>query len=108
MAKSSNLAKFANKLNTSGEPSVLDLSDTPSSLGSAGQVLRVNTGGTALEFADQSGGGGGSFSAINVASRIISSNTTISSTQSALSVGPVEIADGVTLTVASGGRHVIL
>ena len=32
------------------------LSDTPSSLGSAGQVLKVNSGGNALEFGD-----GGSF-----------------------------------------------
>jgi len=53
-------------------------------------------------------GGGGSFSAINVASRIITSDTTVSATESALSVGPIEIANGVTLTVASGGRHVIL
>lgn len=34
-----------------------DLADTPSSLGTAGQVLAVNTGATALEFVDQSGGG---------------------------------------------------
>lgn len=91
-----------------GSSTFIGLSDTPSSFGTAGQILKVNSGATALEFADESSGGGGSFSAINVASRIISSNTTVSATQSALSVGPVEIADGVTLTVASGGRHVIL
>jgi len=33
------------------------LSDTPSSLGTAGQILQVNSGATALEFADASGGG---------------------------------------------------
>lgn len=54
------------------------------------------------------GSGGGSFSAINVASRIITSDTTVSATESALSVGPIEIANGVTLTVAAGGRHVVL
>ena len=91
-----------------GASTFVGLSDTPSSFGTAGQILKVNSGATALEFADESSGGGGSFSAINVASRIISSDTTVASTQSALSVGPVEIADGVTLTVASGGRHVIL
>jgi len=91
-----------------GSSTFIGLSDTPSSFGTAGQILKVNSGGTALEFGDEASGGGGSFSAINVASRIISSNTTVSSTQSALSVGPVEVADGVTLTVASGGRHVIL
>jgi len=89
-----------------GATDFTDLSDTPSTLGTAGQILKVNSGATALEFADESSGG--SFSAINVASRIISSNTTVSATESALSVGPVEIADGVTLTVASGGRHLIL
>ena len=34
--------------------SITDLSDTPGTLGSAGQVVAVNTGGTALEFVDQS------------------------------------------------------
>lgn len=34
-----------------------DLTDTPSSLGTAGQILQVNSGATALEFADASGGG---------------------------------------------------
>ena len=33
------------------------LSDTPSSLGTAGQILQVNSGATALEFADASSGG---------------------------------------------------
>lgn len=79
----------------------------PTTDGSADQVLKTDGSGT-LSFVDQASGGGGSFSAINVASRIISSNTTVSATQSALSVGPVEIADGITLTVASGGRHLIL
>ncbi|MGB1142375.1 MAG: hypothetical protein ACPG1A_15850, partial [Halioglobus sp.] len=32
-----------------------DLADTPASLGTAGQVLAVNTGATALEFVDQAG-----------------------------------------------------
>lgn len=91
-----------------GSSALTDLTDTPSALGTAGQILKVNSGATALEFADESSGGGGSFSAINVASRTISSNTTVSSTQSALSVGPLEIADGVSLTISSGGRHVIL
>ena len=31
----------------------------PSSLGTAGQVLTVNSGATATEWADASGGGGG-------------------------------------------------
>ena len=39
-------------------PSILDASDTPASLGTAGQVLAVNTAADALEFVAQSGGGG--------------------------------------------------
>ena len=39
--------------------SITSLTEVPASLGSAGQVLAVNSGGTALEFVAQSGGGGG-------------------------------------------------
>ena len=35
-----------------GASTLIKLTDTPSSFGSAGQVLKVNSGGTALEFAD--------------------------------------------------------
>ena len=88
-----------------GATAFTGLSDTPSALGTAGQILKVNSGATALEFVDESSGG---LSAVNVTTRSVSSNTTIAATESAFSVGPIEIADGVTLTVASGGRHVIL
>lgn len=77
----------------------------PTSDGTSGQVLQTNGSGV-LSFADA--GAGGSFSAINVAGRIITSNTTVGATQSALSVGPVEVADGVTVTVDTGGRYVIV
>lgn len=39
--------------------SVTSLTEVPSSLGAPGQVLAVNSAGTALEFVAQSGGGGG-------------------------------------------------
>ena len=88
--------------------SFVDTFTLPTSDGASNQVIITNGSGV-LSFADQSGGGGGgSFSSINVASRNISSDTTISATQSGLSVGPLEIADGVTVTVADGGRFVIL
>lgn len=51
---------------------------------------------------------GGAFSAINVATREVTSDATVTSSQGALSVGPVEVADGVTITVASGGRYVVV
>jgi len=86
--------------------SFVDTFTLPTSDGTSNQVIITNGSGV-LSFADQSGGGG-SFSSINVASRSISSNTTISATQSGLSVGPLDIADGVTLTIADGGRLVVL
>ena len=39
--------------------SITDLSDTPSALGDSGQILKMNTAGTALEFADDETGVGG-------------------------------------------------
>lgn len=41
---------------TSGTGTFVGLTDTPAALGSAGQVVRVNSGGTALEFANPSSG----------------------------------------------------
>ena len=87
MSNASNLSTLANVLDD----------------GTSGQVLTSQGSGVAT-FADAASG----FSAINVASRIITSDTTVSATESALSVGPIEIANGVTLTVAAGGRHVVL
>lgn len=51
---------------------------------------------------------GGAFSAFNVATREVTSDVTVTSSQGALSVGPVEVADGVTITVASGGRYLVV
>ena len=47
-------------------------------------------------------------SAIKVSSQVISVDTTVSATESALSVSPVEIANGVTVTVATGGRYLTI
>lgn len=47
-------------------------------------------------------------SAIKVSNQVISANTTVGATESAFSVGPVEIANGVTVTVATGGRYVTI
>lgn len=76
----------------------------PTSDGSADQLLKTNGSGT-LSFVD---GGGAGFGTVNVASRTLTSDTTIGATESALTVGPLTIASGVTLTVAAGGRHVIV
>jgi plastocyanin len=76
----------------------------PTSDGSADQLLKTNGSGT-LSFVD---GGGAGFGTVNVASRTLTTDTTVAATESALTVGPLTIASGVTLTVAAGGRHVIL
>ena len=82
----------------------------PSSDGTNGQVLGTNGNGT-LSFVDGGSGGGGSASldAITVIpSRTVTSDVTVSSTQSAFSVGPITIQSGVTVTVQSGGRYVMI
>ena len=99
---------FVNQ-SSGGSSALTDLTDTPSALGTAGQILKVNSGATALEFADESSGGGGSLSTLNVITdRSISTSTTIASTESAFSVGPVSIDNNITLTISSGGRYVVL
>jgi len=81
----------------------------PSSDGTNGQALITNGSGT-LSFGTVSGGGGSaSLDAITVIpSRTVTSNITVSSTQSAFSVGPITIQNGVTVTVQAGGRYVMI
>ena len=86
------------------------LSDTPSSLGTAGQVLQVNSGGNALEFADAATGGGGSLEA--VASGTLANGDTVivnaDGTVSAVSgtVGIVVYGETTYETDGSNGRRV--
>lgn len=57
-------ANFLDAININGnELSITDLDKVPASLGTSGQVLAVNSVGTALEFVNQSGGSGGTGSA---------------------------------------------
>ena len=75
-----------------GSSTFLDLTDTPSAFGTAGQVAAVNTAGDGLIFADAGGGGGGSDPGrIVLADAVGVSNTT----------GPHEI----TLTEAMAARQ---
>lgn len=46
--------------------------------------------------------------AILVASNTLSTNTTIAAGSGGVSIGPFTVATGVTLTLASGARHVVL
>jgi len=84
--------------------SILDFTDTPSSLGTAGQILQMNSGATALEFADAAtGGGGGSLEAVasgalaNGDTVVVNSNGTVS----AVATSSVSQAVGSTTTFES-------
>jgi hypothetical protein len=78
----------------------------PTSDGSANQVLQTDGSG-ALSFATI-GGGASAGGAIYENSDDITSDYTITSGKNGFSVGPMTIASGVTVTVPSGQRWVIL
>jgi hypothetical protein len=77
----------------------------PSADGSSGQFLSTNGSGT-LSWA--TGGGGGGSSVILENQRTISSNYTITDGYNGLSVGPVAVSTGVTVTVGTGERWVVM
>jgi len=58
------------------------------------------------EYASFASGGG--VGAVLLNSDSVTSNATIASGQNGFSVGPLTVASGVTLTVASGQRHVVI
>lgn len=68
-----------------------DLMDTPSALGTAGQVLAVNSGATALEFVNQASGSG------TVTSVDITAGTGITS-----SGGPITTSGSITVGLDAG------
>lgn len=52
--------------------------------------------------------GGGSDAVFVENDQVVTANYTIPATKNAMSTGPVEIDDGVTVTVSSGARWVVL
>ena len=86
----------------------------PGSDGSNGQALTTNGSGT-LSFTTISGGGGGggatgggSDQVFNENSTTITTSYTLSTGKSAMSVGPITINNGATVTVPSTARWVVL
>ena len=80
----------------------------PGADGTSGQVLSTNGTGT-LSWATVSGGGGTVASGcIYLNNLTISSSYTIATAQGAMSVGPITVGSGATLTVSSGSRYVVL
>lgn len=79
----------------------------PSTDGTSNQVLTTNGSGT-LSWATASGGGTVASGCIYLNNLSISSSYTITTGQGAMSVGPITVASGAVLTVASGSRYVVL
>jgi hypothetical protein len=77
----------------------------PSTDGTNGQVLSTNGTGT-LSWATASGGGGSSTILEN--DQTISSNYTVTAAKNGISVGPVTINTGVSVTVGTGQRWMVL
>ena len=69
---------------------------------SSGQILSWN----GSDYAWTADGGG--LNVVSSHSQTLSSNTTIAATDNAMSVGPITIANGVTLTISSGARYVVV
>jgi len=99
-AESNNLSTVSGTLGTANGGTGL------TTIGTAGQVLKVNSGATALEFADESGGGGSGSSYIEHSSTV-SDSLAISSGTNRLYVGNTSFSSGGvtmegTLVVAGG------
>ena len=72
------------------------------STATSGQILSWN--GSDYAWADDQGG----LNVVSSHSQTLSSDTTVAATDNAMSVGPLTVASGVTLTVASGARYVVV
>ena len=83
----------------------------PSSDGSSGQVIQTNGSGT-LSFAAVSGGGGatggGSDEVFFENDQAVTTNYSISASHNAMTAGPITVNNGVTVTVPSGVRWVVV
>tara|TARA_R110000868_G_scaffold395214_1_gene666799 strand:+ start:1959 stop:2786 length:828 start_codon:yes stop_codon:yes gene_type:complete len=79
----------------------------PAADGTSSQVLSTNGSGT-LSWATASGGGGTvADGCIYLNNLTISNNYTVAPNQGAMSVGPITLAGGATVTVSSGSRYVV-
>ena len=100
-----NVASIAASSITSGTLGVARGGTGLGSLGSSGQVLRVNGGGSALEFATLQGGNitteGNFFSNYNAFTSNVT--VTVANTTNNFLKGPVSVNSGVTVTMAGNG-----
>jgi hypothetical protein len=89
--------------NTSGAPAWSTINALPSQTGNAGKFLTTDGTNASWSFTGASAGG-----VIWENSTNISSNYTLTTSKNGLSVGPITIASGVSVTVPSGQRWVVL
>ena len=54
------------------------------------------------------GGGGAGFSAVNKSPQNVTADVTVGATENAMSVGPIIVDSGVTITVSNGARYVVI
>ena len=85
---------------------VLDGLSWPTTDGSANYVLKTDGSGNLSWAADNAGSSG--LAAVNAHSQTLSSDLTVAANENAFSVGPIEVADGVTLTITSGARYAVI
>ena len=80
----------------------------PNADGTSGQVLQTDGSG-ALSFATAAGAtGGGSDQVFYENEQTVTTNYTISTNKSAMSAGPITINSGITVTVPTGSRWVVV
>jgi hypothetical protein len=117
MTQAYNLSQFANNLTTAGKADlttavtgILPYNNGGTglnTLGTVGQVLTSN--GTAIVWGTGGGGGGSVANGTMYENSLeISANYTLTTNKNAMSVGPITIDAGVTVTIPSGQRWVIL
>ena len=85
---------------------VLDGLSWPTTDGSANYVLKTDGSGNLSWAADNAGSSG--LAVVNAHSQTLSSDLTVAANENAFSVGPIEVADGVTLTITSGARYAVI
>lgn len=103
MGISRNLSKLANSVDTSGRVGTtgVNVDLLPAQTGYAGKYLK--TDGTAASWQEAASGG-----AVALNSATISANYSIPTGSNGFTVGPVIVANGVSVSIASGQRWVIV
>ena len=75
----------------------------------SGQVTNlVDSAYVSARSSGGGGGGGAGFAAVNKSPQNVTADVTVGATENAMSVGPIIVDSGVTITVANGARYVVI